>query len=101
MAVPGGCFCLDPGMQLNDPRRKRLLYRATHRGTKEADTIIGGFFTKTVEVLADSQLEGAEALLEELDLDLLDWLMGRTPVPARLNGTLFDDLFAYYRQLVQ
>lgn len=101
MAAPGGCFCLVPQMPLNDPRRKRILYRATHRGTKEADAIVGGFFTEAVGGLADSQLAGAEALLEELDLDLLDWLMGRAPVPARLGGTLFDDLHAYYRRMVQ
>jgi antitoxin CptB len=86
-------------MALTDPRRKRILYRAVHRGTKEADAIVGGFFTDVVERLTEAQLEGAEALLEELDLDLLDWLMGRTPVPARLNGTLYDDLAAYYQRM--
>lgn len=88
-------------MPLSDPRRKRLLYRATHRGTKEADTIVGGFFSEVTATLPESELPGAEALLEELDLDLLDWLMGRTPVPARLNGTLFDDLHAYYQRMVR
>ncbi len=100
MAVPGGCYCLDRFMSLEDPRRKRLLYRATHRGTKEADAIVGGFFGEVTATLPESALEGAEALLEEQDLDLLDWLMGRTPVPARLNGTLFDDLAAYYQRMV-
>ncbi len=75
-----------------DDRRKRLLYRATHRGTKEADVIIGGYFTATVAGLTDAQLAEAEVLLEENDLDLTDWLMGRQPVPERWRGTIFDDV---------
>ena len=40
------------GKPLTDLRRKRLLYRATHRGTKESDAIIGGFFQQRVGDLA-------------------------------------------------
>ena len=77
-----------------DDRRKRLLYRANHRGTKEADVIVGGYFTATAAVLTDAQLAEAEVLLEENDLDLIDWLMGRQPIPERWQGTIFDDLMA-------
>jgi antitoxin CptB len=77
-----------------DDRRKRLLYRATHRGTKETDVIIGGFFTARAAGLTEAQVAEAEALLEENDLDLLDWLMGRQPVPERWHGTIFDELMA-------
>ena len=77
-----------------DNRRKRLLYRATHRGTKECDVIIGGFFTARAASLTEAELDQAEALLEENDLDLLDWLMGRQPVPDRWRGTIFDELMA-------
>lgn len=82
-----------------DDRRKRILYRATHRGTKEADFVVGGFFREAVAGLPDGKLDEADALLEELDADLMDWLMGRLPVPDAWKGTLFDDLLAYYRAL--
>jgi antitoxin CptB len=81
--------------EADDIRRKRILYRATHRGTKEADAIVGGFFTRAR--LTPAQLGEAEALLDELDHDILDWVMGRTPVPARWQGTLFDDVITFYR----
>jgi antitoxin CptB len=80
-----------------DDRRKRLLYRATHRGTKEADLMIGGFFSAAVARLSEAQIAEAERLLEENDLDILDWLAGRAAVPDRWRGTLFDDLVAHYR----
>lgn len=87
---------MDPPL---DDRRKRILYRATHRGTKEADFVVGGFFREQVARIPDAKLDEADALLEVLDADLMDWLMGRLPVPAAWNGTLFDDLLAHYRAL--
>lgn len=83
---------------MND-RRKRILYRATHRGTKEADFVVGGFFREHTAALPDGKLDEADTLLDVPDLDLMDWLMGRLPVPEAWNGTLFDDLAAYYRAL--
>ena len=80
-----------------DDRRKRLIYRATHRGTKETDLIVGGYFTAAAADLSEAQVDEAEALLEESDLDLLDWIIGREPVPARWQGTIFDDLLAHHR----
>lgn len=81
-----------------DPRRKRLLYRATHRGTKEADAIIGGFFAEVTATLPEPRLAEAEAFLELQDLDLMDWILGRTPVPATMKGTFLDDVMAWERR---
>jgi len=65
-----------------DARRRRLLFRANHRGTKEADLIIGGFVARTIASLSDSELDELEAVLEYPDVDLADWLTGRRPVPV-------------------
>ncbi len=80
---------------LTDPRRKRLLYRATHRGTKEADVIIGGYFTEIVADLPDDKISAAEELLDLSDLDLTDWLTGRKPVPDRWQGSMLDAVMAW------
>ena len=80
-----------------ETRRKRLIYRATHRGTKESDALVGGFFAAVAPALAAEKFDEAERLLDESDADLLDWLMGRSPVPDSWIGTIFDDLHAYAR----
>ena len=82
-----------------DPRRKRIIYRATHRGTKESDAVIGGWITTTLASIPDARLGEVEELLEELDLDLMDWLMGRLPIPERWRNSVFDDVLEYYRSL--
>jgi antitoxin CptB len=63
-----------------DPRRRRLLYRATHRGTYENDLLIGGFVRNHLDTLTEADIEALEILLERPDPDLADWLTGRRPI---------------------
>ena len=49
----------------HDLRRKRILYRATHRGTKESDAIIGGYFTGAIAGLPDDKLDEAERVANQ------------------------------------
>lgn len=79
-------------------RRRRLLFRATHRGTFENDLMIGGFVRANLTTLTDADLDALEALLELPDVDLADWLTGRRAIPPdaaspmllRIRTTLLD-----------
>ncbi len=77
-----------PEPQDLDPRRRRLLFRAMHRGTKEADLMIGGFVTRNVASFTEAELSEIEALLEHWDVDLADWLSGRRPIPPEADTPL-------------
>ncbi len=77
-----------------DTRRRRLLFRARHRGTKEADLMIGGFVTRHIAQLSELELDELEAVLEHLDVDLADWLSGRRPVPPEYRTPMLDRLVA-------
>lgn len=74
------------------PRRRRLLFRARHRGTKETDLLIGGFVSDRIESFSDQELDEIEELLELPDVDLTDWLSGRRPVPAELRSPMMARL---------
>lgn len=72
-----------------DRRRKRLLFRSWHRGTKEADLLLGSFAECHLPRLDEAQLERYEALLEADDASLVDWITGRTaPPPERDDDVL-------------
>lgn len=71
----------DPESAALDTRRRRLLFRATHRGTHENDLMIGGFVRDRLATLDPAELEALEALLEFPDPLLADWLTGRQPIP--------------------
>jgi len=65
-----------------DPRRKRLIFRSWHRGTKEMDLLMGSFADKHLPTLSEAEVDAYERLLLEQDPDVYDWIVGRLPVPA-------------------
>jgi antitoxin CptB len=70
-----------------DPNLRRLSYRAWHRGTREADYIIGGFFDSHGASWDAEQIAWFERLLDEQDVDIMAWAMQRTAVPEAFQGT--------------
>lgn len=71
-------------------RLKKLRFRAWHRGTREADMIIGGFIDRNGEDFSAEEMDLFEALLEEQDLDILNWVTGKAPVPEVFDGPLMS-----------
>ncbi len=64
-----------------DIRRKRLIFRAWHRGTREADLLLGRFADAHVPGLDSQGLDRFEALLTENDPDIYDWITERQAPP--------------------
>jgi antitoxin CptB len=75
-----------------EARLKRLHFRAWHRGTKEADLLIGGFLDRHAQAWNDADLAWFEALLEEQDVDIMAWAIGTQAPPERYQGKLMRDL---------
>lgn len=74
-----------PDLPETDTRRRRLLFRATHRGTQENDLLIGGYVRARLQALTESDIGELERLMELPDPDLADWLTGRAPIPAAVD----------------
>ena len=75
-----------------DTRLKRLRFRACHRGTREADFLIGAFFDRHHESWGEAEMEWFEQLLEEQDVDILAWAMGTAAAPERFAGEMMNAL---------
>jgi antitoxin CptB len=73
-----------------DDRRKRLLFRCWHRGTREMDLILGRFADAEIGSLADDELTELERLIEVPDSDLYAALAGGKPLPPTYGSPLFD-----------
>ena len=71
-----------------DVRLARMKFRAWHRGTREADYMMGGFFDRYHDEWTDAELAWFEALLDEDDVDVLAWALGTQAVPDRFAGPL-------------
>jgi antitoxin CptB len=73
-------------------RLKRLKFRAWHRGTKEADMMLGGFYDACASGWSDAEIDWFEMLLEEQDVDIMAWAIGTQPVPAQWQCPMMDAL---------
>jgi antitoxin CptB len=78
-----------------DERRKRLLFRCWHRGTREMDLILGRFADAEIGNLSESELTELEQLLEVNDRDLYAAITGDKVLPADLAGALFARIKAF------
>jgi len=74
------------------PKLKRLHWRAHHRGTKEADLLIGGFFDAHHQQWGSPDCALFDAMLEEQDVDIMAWAHGSAPVPERFQGPMTEAL---------
>ncbi len=77
-----------PSPESLDVRRRRILFRATHRGTYENDLLVGGFVQARIAGFTDEELDALEELMELSDAELADWLTGRRPIPAELESPM-------------
>jgi antitoxin CptB len=79
-----------------DVRRRRLLFRAWHRGMREMDLILGRFADRHIDRLADAELDEFERLMDLPDGEVLAWLTGAYDVPASHDGPLLRQLIAFH-----
>ena len=78
-----------------DDRRKRLLFRCWHRGTREMDLILGRFADAEIVGLTDDELAQLEHLIEVSDPDLYAALTGNVPLAPEYAGELFDRIKSF------
>ena len=63
-------------------RRRRLRYRSARTGTKETDLLVGDVIARLGRALPPEEVAQAERLLSANDVDITNWISGRTPVPT-------------------
>src|SRR5216684_1216689 len=79
----------------SDIRRKRLLFRSWHRGTREADLILGSFAEANLASFDETGLNNFETLLDVPDADLFDWIAGRAAPPPEYDTEVTHLLLAF------
>jgi len=62
---------------------KQLKYRSNHRGCKETDVLLGKFFNENFAAFDDDQLEVYRRFIEEDDMLIYDWILGKVVVEEK------------------
>jgi antitoxin CptB len=84
---------------MEETRLKRIKFRAWRRGFREADLIMGPFADAHAGAFCEADAAAFEALLDEADLDVYDWIIGRKPAPEEFETPLMERLRAFQRAL--
>jgi antitoxin CptB len=83
------CYHKDVIMDAQAYARK-LQYRASHRGTREADAMVGGFYAHYSADWSADDYAWFERLLEEQDVDIMAWGLRTQEPPVDFRGPMMD-----------
>jgi antitoxin CptB len=75
-----------------DHLRRKLKFRAWHRGIKEMDLILGHFADAALEGMEEAELLKFSGLLEVNDRDLIKWFTGESEIPAAWQIPLVEKI---------
>lgn len=75
-----------------DARRRKLLFRASRRGFKEMDLLMGEFASANLEQMQTPDLDEFERLLDMDDQDVYGWILGREKEPEHVSGPVLEQL---------
>jgi antitoxin CptB len=78
-----------------DTRRKRALFRAWHRGTREMDLVMGRFANREIGTMSDDDLVTFEHLLDLPEADVFGWVTGQEPAPEEIDPNFLRRLGEY------
>ncbi|WP_175868817.1 succinate dehydrogenase assembly factor 2 [Bartonella gabonensis] len=79
-----------------DVRRRRLIFRAWHRGIREMDLIFGHYVDAHITGMNDKMLSELEYIMSFDDRDLLTWITGEILPPSEIDSPLFRDIANYH-----
>jgi len=79
-----------------DARRKKILFRAWHRGIKEMDIVLGNFADAHLPTMPEADLDLLEHLMEATDRELFKWISGEEAVPDAYRSRVFDQIVAFH-----
>ena len=88
----GGAFCIGEYRLDRETRLKRLRFRSWHRGTKEADLMVGGFYDRYSQTWSDEEISWYESLMDEEDVDIMAWAIGSKTPPERASGPMMRSM---------
>lgn len=88
---------MDDDKSLEDitKKRKRLIFRSWHRGTREMDLILGRFADQYVSAFSEEELAQYDQILSHSDPDLYNWVSEKEQVPANLLNDVLQKLIDF------
>lgn len=77
-------------------KRKKLVFRSWHRGTREIDLLLGRFADAHIGGFDDAQLALYDRFLNNSDPDIFNWVTGQEPLPPAEDNAVTRLLLEFY-----
>jgi len=84
-----------------DIRRKRLFFRAWHRGMRELDLILGSYAEQKISQMTGDELDEFEKILSYEDRDLIGWLSGQVAIPRDVDSPMLRAIVSAHENLAR
>jgi antitoxin CptB len=78
-------------------KRKRLIFRSWHRGTREIDLLLGKFAEAHIPQFDEAQLAAYDRFLNNSDPDIFNWITGQEPVPPAEDNAVVGLLLKFFK----
>ncbi len=75
--------------------KKKILYKATNRGWKETDILLGEFTKKNIESFSIDELKMLDNLLDEADAEIFEWVTNKKNPPKIFDNKIMRMLKQY------
>ena len=70
--------------------KKKIIFKASHRGSKEMDILLGNFIKKYIELFNENELGLFNTILECDDDDIYQWIIGKKEIPNQYSNRVFS-----------
>ena len=70
--------------------KKKIIYKASHRGSKEMDILLGSFINKYIELFNENELNLFDSIIECDDEEIYQWILGKKVVPNEHQNRVFS-----------
>ena len=70
--------------------KKKIIFKASHRGSKEMDILLGNFIKKYIELFNENELGLFNDILECDDDDIYQWIIGKKEIPSQYSNRVFS-----------
>jgi antitoxin CptB len=63
--------------------KKKIIYKASHRSSKEMDILLGKFTMKYIDLFDEIELTLFDEILECEDEEIYQWILGKNGAPQQ------------------
>ena len=80
-------------------RKKKILFKCTHSGTKELDILLGSYVTHYINLLKSKELDYLDVVLSFNELDLFKILTKKKAIDKKMNEYFIKKIIKFNQNI--